>query len=196
MFDSGDQVVRAREEDAGDAEAEDGLESGRDRSKPQKFKKMLAEESLPAAVLAEYQSCGSRDDKTKLINTLFGPSARKSGWRPQTRRRRRRRASARTCSCPSGRSRMVKLQEGGKEYYAAAQIERERKSSKQSNKQIEGQAVEFDEDQSKEVKKLWSKMTPDRIPELVRIWSRRQCSLAKIVLSGQTSSPFGLVLAR
>ena len=71
LFDLGDQVVRAREEDAGDAEAEDGLESGRDRSKAQKFKKMLAEESLPAAVLAEYQSCGSRDDKTKLINTLF-----------------------------------------------------------------------------------------------------------------------------
>ena len=44
---------------------------------------------------------------------------------------------------------MVKLQEGGKEYYAAAQIERERKISKQSNEQIEGQAVEFDEDQSK-----------------------------------------------
>ncbi|CAJ1438768.1 unnamed protein product [Effrenium voratum] len=71
LFDLGDQVVRAREEDAGDAEAEDGLESGRDRSKAQKFKKMLAEESLPAAVLAEYQSCGSRDDKTKLINTVF-----------------------------------------------------------------------------------------------------------------------------
>ena len=56
---------------------------------------------------------------------------------------------------------MVKLQEGGKEYYAAAHIERDRKISKQSNEQIEGQAVEFDEDQSKEVKKLWSKMTPE-----------------------------------
>ena len=97
---------------------------------------------------------------------------------------------------------MVKLQEGGKEYYAAAQIERERKISKQSNEQIEGQAVEFDEDQSKEVKKLWSKMTPefaegrrqpdpgvgsDMVPPSV---------LSEIVLSGQTSSPFGLVLAR
>ena len=48
LFDLGDQVARAREEDAGDAEAEDGLESGRDRSKAQKFKKMLAEESLQA----------------------------------------------------------------------------------------------------------------------------------------------------
>ena len=56
---------------------------------------------------------------------------------------------------------VVKLQGGGKEYYAAAQIERERKISKKSNEQIEGQAVEFDEDQSKEVKKLWSKMTPE-----------------------------------
>ena len=47
LFDLGDQVARAPEEDAGDAEAEDGGEAGRDRSKAQKFKKMLAEESLP-----------------------------------------------------------------------------------------------------------------------------------------------------
>ncbi|CAJ1372572.1 unnamed protein product, partial [Effrenium voratum] len=142
LFDLGDQVVRAREEDAGDAEAEDGLESGRDRSKAQKFKKMLAEESLPAAVLAEYQSCGSRDDKTKLINTLFVKEGGALKLRPEkltfsTQKR-----------LETTDSKAEKEKGIGKNLFM-------------SKWQIKGQAVEFDEDQFKEVKKLWSKMTPE-----------------------------------
>ncbi|CAJ1459497.1 unnamed protein product [Effrenium voratum] len=170
LFDLGDQVVRAPEEDAGDAEAEDGGEAG-----------------LPAAVLAEYQSCGSRDDKTKLINTLFVKEGGALKLRPEkltfsTQKRLETLDSKAEKEKGIGKNlfmskwqikddatlqamvvsgEVAKLQEGGKEYYAAAQIERERKISKKRNEQIEGQAVEFDEDQSKEVKKLWSKMTPE-----------------------------------
>ena len=151
---------------------------------------MLAEESLPAAVLAEYRSLGSREDKTKLINSLFVKEGGALKLRPEklafsTQKRLEtidlkaekekgvgknlfmskwqiKDDESLQAMVPSGE--VVKLQEGGAECYAAAQIERERKISKQSNEKIDGQAVEFDEDQSKEVKKLWSFAVGRRLP--------------------------------